>query len=86
MYGINPPQEKALTESQVVSQGGSLTVSKELQSGQKAHLIIHYPIFGIPITASVKDPNGIVVWTSILLHMTENCMLLFNLVLMENTL
>lgn len=59
-YGVNPTQEKALIENQMINPNESVTAIKELKTGQQAQLIIHYPIFGIPLTANVKDPNGIV--------------------------
>jgi hypothetical protein len=58
MYGFNPPQENALIENQVVGPNESVITSKELKAGQKAYLVIHYPIFGIPLNASVEDHNG----------------------------
>ena len=58
MYSINPPQEKASIENQVVGPNESVIASKELKSGQKAYLVIHYPIFGIPLSANVKGPGG----------------------------
>lgn len=58
LYGINPSSEKALIENQIVSPNESITTSKELKAGQKAQLVIHYPIFGIPLNANVKDPSG----------------------------
>lgn len=61
MYWINPVQGKALVESQSVSPSESLIVSKELQAGQKTQLVIHYPIFGIPLTAKIVDPSGVTV-------------------------
>lgn len=61
MYGINPSSEKALIENQVISPNESVTTLKDLKTGQQAQLIIHYPIFGIPLTASVTDPSGVVV-------------------------
>lgn len=61
MYGFNPPQEKAIIENQVIAPNESVITSKELKSGQKAYLVIHYPVFGIPLNANVKDPSGEVV-------------------------
>ncbi len=70
MYGVaylvlindnNTTQEKALIENQVLNPNESVTALKDLETGQQAQLIVHYPIFGIPLTASVTDPNGIMV-------------------------
>lgn len=58
MYGVNPPQEKAIIENQVIGPNESVITSKELKSGQKTYLVIHYPIFGIPLNANVKGPSG----------------------------
>jgi hypothetical protein len=61
MYGFNPPQEKAIIENQVVGPSESVITSKELKSGQKVYLVIHYPVFGIPLSANVRDPSDQVV-------------------------
>jgi len=60
MYGVNPAREKLL-ENQIIKPNESLTMSKELQWGQKAQLVIHYPIFGIPLNAKVTDPSGVTI-------------------------
>jgi hypothetical protein len=61
MYSFNQLQAETLIKNQVVGSNESVIIPKELKSGQKVYLVIHYPVFGIPLNANVKDPSGEVV-------------------------
>ncbi len=53
--------QNVLIENGVILPNESYSAEKVLKAGQNMQLAIHYPLFGAPINAKIKDPNGIVV-------------------------
>lgn len=53
--------QNTLIENGVISPNESQSAVKVAKAGQNMQLAVHYPLFGVPINAKIKDPNGIVV-------------------------
>jgi len=54
-------QKQALIDNKPVNPNESISETKEVRSGQKMQLLIHYPIFGTLLNAKITDPNGMTV-------------------------